>query len=100
MKVRELLDRITENTNVRIINIKLLDDDNDGVVAVYDGKNSIDEGLGNYEVENFSIDGDLVTILINQFVDDKLMVTIASYMSDDCRETTHNAFRDDLTNEE
>ena len=101
MKVKELLDKISDNNNINIINIHNIDLwDNDDIVANYDGKNSIGVNYFNYKIEDFHILGDTVNIFINQLVTDKLMVNICSYMDDDVREECHSEFDYDLTNEE
>lgn len=101
MKVQELLEKISDNNNINIINIHNIDLwDNDDIVANYDGKNSIGVNYFNYKIEDFRILGDTVNIFIDQLVTDKLMANICSYMDDDMREECHNEFDYDLTNEE
>lgn len=65
MKVIELLSVLHDSVNVRIV-----DNENEGVLSYYDGKNSIDEQYNECEIEKVYNDGNYITILIDDELSD------------------------------
>ena len=59
MTLQDLLYKLDDNSNVCVF------DSNDFLVSKYDGRNSIDENLLDFEVDLISVDRDTIMVYLN-----------------------------------